>query len=216
MATGFMLRHCMGAAVAAAALAAHGTEVQFVGSFGDKAAVLSIDGAAPKTVRVGERHGGVAVIAVEQDRATLEFDGRRRIVRRGQHYRADAASEARQSVLLKADPRGHFLAEGRINDGAVRFVVDTGATAIVLSTQDAERLGIDYRKAPMGLLQTANGMAQAWRVRFDRVRVGAIELQQVDGVVTEKGADVALLGMSFLNRVEMRRDGENMTLIRRY
>ena len=206
----------MAAALTLAALPALALEVQFVGNFGDKAAVLAIDGAEPRTVKVGQRHAGVAVIAVEGDSVTLEIEGRRRVVRRGQHFRSEAAPDSRQSVQLVADTRGHFISEGRINDGAVRFVVDTGATAIVLSAQDADRLGIDYRNGIVGTMQTANGSTRGWRVKLDRVRVGAIELQQVDAVIVEQGPGITLLGMSFLNRVEMRREGDTMSLTRRY
>jgi len=206
----------MGLALAVAALQAPGAEVRLVGTFGDKAAVLSIDGAEPKTVKVGQRHGGVAVLAVDNDSATIEIEGRRRVIRRGQHFRSDPAADARQSVVLVADGQGHFFSEGRVNGGVVRFVVDTGATSIVLPVQDANRLGIDYRKGQRGQIQTANGLAAAWRVTLDRVRLGGIELQQVDAVVIEKGPDIVLLGMSFLNRVEMRREGETMTLTRRF
>ena len=206
----------MGLALAVAALQAPGAEVRLVGTFGDKAAVLSIDGAEPKTVKVGQRHGGVAVLAVDNDSATIEIEGRRRVIRRGQHFRSDPTADARQSVVLVADGQGHFFSEGRVNGGVVRFMVDTGATSIALPAQEANRLGIDYRKGQRGLVQTANGVAAAWRVTLDRVRLGAIELQQVDAVVIEKGPDIVLLGMSFLNRVEMRREGETMTLTRRY
>jgi len=206
----------MGLALAVAALQAPGAEVRLVGTFGDKAAVLSIDGAEPKTVKVGQRHGGVAVLAVDNDSATIEIEGRRRVIRRGQHFRSDPTADARQSVVLVADGQGHFFSEGRVNGGVVRFVVDTGATSIVLPVQDANRLGIDYRKGQRGQIQTANGLAAAWRVTLDRVRLGGIELQQVDAVVIEKGPDIVLLGMSFLNRVEMRREGETMTLTRRF
>lgn len=206
----------MAVALALAAPPALATDVQLVGTFGDKAAVLSIDGAAPKTVRVGQRHGGVAVLAVEGDRATVEIDGRRRVIRRGQQVRAESAADTRQSVVLSADGRGHFMADGSVNGGVVRFVVDTGASSVVLPAQDADRLGIDYRKGQRGLVQTASGSAVAWRVSLDRVRLGGIELHQVEAVVIEKGLDIVLLGMSFLNRVEMRRDGDTMTLTRRY
>ena len=65
-------------------------------------------------------------------------------------------------------------------------------------------------------MQTANGPAPAYRVRLDRVKLGDIELNGVEGMVIEQGLGIALLGMSFLNRVEMRRDGQLMTLIRRF
>ena len=190
--------------------------MQLIGAFGDKAAIVSIDGGEPRTVKVGQRFGGVTVIAVEGDRATVEVDGKRRTLQSGQHYSSQAAADERQSVVLAADSQGHFLAQGSINGGAVRFIVDTGATSVVLPAVDAGRLGLDYRKGRRGIVQTANGPAPAWRVKLDRVRLGGIELHNVDAIVLEQGLDIALLGMSFLNRVEMRRDGESMTLRRRF
>jgi aspartyl protease family protein len=59
-------------------------------------------------------------------------------------------------------------------------------------------------------------MVPTYRVRLDTVRLGEIEISGVDGVVLEQGLDIALLGMSFLNRVEMKRDGHTMVLIRRF
>lgn len=53
-------------------------------------------------------------------------------------------------------------------------------------------------------------------MRLDSVRVGGIELREVDAIVIEQGLPVALLGMSFLNRVEMKREGETLTLTRRF
>jgi aspartyl protease family protein len=66
-------------------------------------------------------------------------------------------------------------------------------------------------------MQTANGATTGYHVKLQSVRIGGIELQNVDGVVVEQGlGSFGLLGMSFLNRLEMRRDGEKMELIRRF
>jgi aspartyl protease family protein len=211
-----MARHSSLAALVLAASSAFGADVQLVGTFGDKAAILSIDGGEPRTVRIGQRSGAVTVIAVDKDRATIEVDGKRRTILRGQHYRSDPKADDRQRVVLAADPRGHFLAEGSVNGGAVQFLVDTGATSIALPGRDAVRLGIDYRKGQRGTTLTAGGPAAAWRVKLDRVRVGGIELSSVDAIVIEQGLETALLGMSFLNRVDMRRDGATLTLTRRF
>jgi aspartyl protease family protein len=134
----------------------------------------------------------------------------------GQHYRAATAASDRQSVTLAADPRGHFVTEGAVNGNPVRFLVDTGATMVALPASEAQRLGIDYRKGPRALTNTAGGLVPVYRVRLDTVKLGAIELAGVDAMVIEQGLDVALLGMSFLNRVEMKRDGQTMMLIRRF
>jgi aspartyl protease family protein len=218
MATGFIVRHSRWLLAALWALPALASEVNFVGPIGDKAAVLVIGGGAPKTVKVGQTFGGVTVISVEKERATVEIEGRRRVLVRGQTWSSGGSGPGsdRQSVTLAAGAGGHYFADGQINGGAVRFVVDTGATAIALPAADANRLGIDYRKGRRGVTQTAAGPAEAFLVKLDSVRVGGIELQNVDAIVIERGLGVALLGMTFLNRVEMRRDGDRMTLIRRY
>jgi len=192
------------------------TDVALIGVLGDRAAVLAVGGGEPKTVKVGQKWSGVTVISVERGQATVEIDGKRRVLMIGQHYRSAAAPSDRQSVTLAADPRGHFFTDGAINGNPVRFLVDTGATMIALPAADALRLGIDYRKGERGYSNTAGGVVPIYRVRLDTVRLGSIEVTGVDGVVIEQGLDIALLGMSFLNRVEMKRDGHTMVLIRRF
>jgi aspartyl protease family protein len=203
-------------ALSFAFLPARAADVAMIGVIGDKAAVLALDGGNPKTVKVGQTWNGIKVIEVKGDFATIEMDGKRRVLQRGMHYRGAAASSERQSVTLAADPRGHFFTEGAVNGSPVRFLVDTGATAVALPASEARRLGLDYRKGRPGFTNTAGGVVQTFRVRFDRVQLGDIELSGVDGVVIEHGLDIALLGMSFLNRLEMKREGQTMTLIRRF
>ena len=220
MATGFMTRHFIAllalfACLAAASPPAGAVDVALIGTFDTKAAILSIDSGAPKTVKVGQSYGGVTLIAVEQDRATVEVNGKRKVLQRGQTYSSGAGSGA-QSVTLSAGAGGHFFADGQINGGAIRFVVDTGATAIAIPASDAVRLRIDYQKGRRGMTQTAGGPTPAYIVTLDTVRVGGIEVQNVEAIVIEQGLGVALLGNTFLNRMEMKRDGQTMTLTRRY
>ncbi len=214
--------HCIaiaaiGLLLAAVALRAAAADISLIGVMPGKAAVLALDGGNPKVVRIGRTWSGVRVIAVEKQHAIVEIDGRRRRLPLGQHHRADGAAQTdRQQVVLAADPRGHFIIQGGVNGGSVRFLLDTGATAIALPSVDAERLGIAYRKGLQGTIETANGRTTAWRIKLDTVKIGAIELRNVDAVVLESGLEIALLGMTFLNRVEMKRDGSMMTLTRRY
>jgi len=190
-------------------------DVALIGVIGDKAAVLALDGGEPKTVKVGQKWSGITVISVGRGQATVEIEGKRRLLQLGQHYRG-AAATSRESVILAADTRGHFFTDGAVNGVHVRFMVDTGASVVVLPAADATRLGLDYRKGQRGIMQTAAGPADGYIIRLDRVRIGAIELAGVEAVVMEKGLGVALLGMSFLNRLEMKRDGQTMMLIRRF
>jgi aspartyl protease family protein len=196
--------------------AADAADVALIGVIGGKAAVLAFDGGEPKTVKTGQKWSGVLVVSVKKDRALVEIDGKRRVLQIGQHYRSAAASWDRASVTLAADPRGMFMAEGTVNGIPMRFMVDTGATFVSMSAGDAARLGLDYRKGRAVMMQTANGTVMKYQVTFDRVRLGPIELTGVDGVVGGQDMPYTLLGMSFLNRVEMQRDGAKMTLIRRF
>lgn len=199
-----------------ASLPARAADVSLIGTFGSTAAILSIDGGAPKTVKLGQSYGGVTLIAVENDRATIEAGGKRRVLARGQTYSSSGAASGRQSVTLSAGAGGHFTADGQINGGAIRFLVDTGATAIAIPASDANRLRIDYRSGRRGTTQTAGGPTSSYLVTLDSVRVGAIELQNVEAIVIEQGLPIALLGNTFLNRMEMRREGQTMTLTRRF
>lgn len=210
------MRHSIALLLLLASLTAPAAEVTLVGVFGDKAAILSIDGGAPKTVKVGQKLGDLTVTAVEKDRATIEIEGKRRVLVRGQTYSSSGASSTAQSVTLSAGAGGHFMAEGQINGGAIRFLVDTGASAVSIPASEANRLRIDFRNGRRGTIQTAGGPTPMYVVRLDSIRVGGIELQNVDAIVIEQGLNVALLGNTFLNRVEMRREGQSMTLTRRF
>lgn len=199
------------------ALPAGATEVNVIGLFPGKAVVV-IDRGAPRTLSAGQRTAeGVLLIASDSRSATLEIDGKREIRELGQHAESAALTGALQSVTLAADGNGHFTAEGQVNGARVRFLVDTGATLVTLSASEAQRLGIDYKRGQQLVSQTANGQVLVYRVRLDSVAVGALTLTAVDAVVHESaGLDVSLLGMSFLNRTEMRREGGSLTLTKRY
>jgi aspartyl protease family protein len=191
-------------------------DVILVGLIGAKAIVV-IDGGAPRTLAPGQKTAeGVLLLGTDNDAASFEIDGRKRTLRMGQAYSA-AVRAGRQNAILSADARGQFFTMGSINGGSVRFLVDTGATFVALPAAEATRLGIDYLRGQRGRIQTANGLATAYRVKLDTVRIGDIAVDNVDAVVSENNAmGVVLLGMSFLNRMEMQRDGQNMTLTKRY
>lgn len=107
-------------------------------------------------------------------------------------------------------------AMGMINGTSVKFLVDTGATMVSLGASDARRLGIDTSKGQRGMSSTANGMAPMTQVKLDTVRVGDVTLNNVDALIGQTDMPYALLGMSFLNRMEMQRDGSTMTLKKQY
>lgn len=196
------------------------TNVDVVGLFPNKAVVV-INGGKPRTLSVGQTTSeGVRLISADSDSATFEIDGKRETLTPGQHgpiATSAPPSSKRKKVVLTADARGHFFTTGAINGVSTRFMVDTGATTIALSSEEAKRTGVNYLAGRRVLTQTANGVVPVYRVRIDAVDVGGITLRNIDAIVIEGGRlPVALLGMSFLNRMEMRRDGDTLMLIQRY
>ena len=195
---------------------AQAVDVGLAGLFPGKA-LLTIDGGAPRIVAVGATtREGLKVLSTEGETATLEVEGKKRVLRVGQNVVAQPSTGGSQKVVLTADSAGHFLATGNVNGTTVRFLVDTGASMVSLGAADARRIGIDSSKGEQGITNTANGQAVVTRVKLDNVRVGEIVMNNVDALVHQQDMPFALLGMSFLNRMEMQRDGDTMTLKKRY
>jgi aspartyl protease family protein len=197
--------------------AGHAVDVTVIGLFPGKA-VVTVNRGAPRTVAVGQTAAeGVKLLSVDGSGAVFEIEGRRERLEMGQHFESPAQTGARQAVTLPPDSRGHYMADGQVNGGHVRFLVDTGATMVSLPSTAASRLGIDWKRGQRGLSQTANGASVVYKVTLDSVTVGDITVFNVDALVHDAaGLDTALLGMSFLSRMEMRREGPNLTLVKRY
>jgi len=191
-------------------------DVNVVGLFPNKA-VVQIEGGALRTLSIGQKtRDDIVLLSVERDGATFDIQGRRVALALG-HARTQTNPTTADSVMIPTDARGHFVADGQVNGMPIRFAVDTGATFITLAAREASRLGLDYRNGQKAVMETANGDVLAYRVKLDTVCVGDVTVNNVDAVVTEgNGLPVALLGMSFLNRVDIKREGAIMTLTKRY
>ncbi len=196
-------------------------DVNLNGVVGNKA-LLVIDGGKPRWLAAGESSPeGVKLIGIAGDTAVVELGGKRQTLKLGQSERlgagAAAAGTGSQSVSLIADGSGHFVTTGQINGRTVRFLVDTGATFISLSGVEARRLGINYLAGQKAAVSTANGVVPSYKVKLDEVRLGDVTLNNVDGMVhADDSLPIVLLGMSFLNRMEMKRDGATMVLKKRF
>jgi aspartyl protease family protein len=196
-----------------------GTDIAVTALFNGKAVVV-VDGGKPRTLALGESTPeGVKLLSANSESALVELNCQRQTLRLGEGTRvgASAASERSGQVTLTADARGHFLTTGAINGVSVRFLVDTGATSIALSTSEAKRLGINYLSGQRAYTSTANGTIPIYLLNLDSVRVGDITVNNVEAAVLDgAGLNIALLGMSFLNRMQMKRDGDSLTLLKRY
>ena len=191
-------------------------DVNVVGLFPGKA-LVSIDGGQPRTLSAGQRIAeGVTLLSVASDSATFEIDGQRRVLRIGQPFRSSGRSADADTVVLSPDTRGSYVTVGAINGKSVRFVVDTGATTIALGSTLASQLGIAFRQGRPVTVSTANGNVGAFVIVLDSVRVGGITLDKVEAAVSDgmNGWDGVLLGMSFIGRLAMQRDGQILRLSR--
>ena len=104
---------------------------------------------------------------------------------------------------LKSGSNGHFLATAAINGNKVRVMVDTGASAVALSYEDAEQVGLKPRSLEYTVdIATANGLAKAAPVTLRKVEIDGVRVSDVQGIVLQKGAlNGTLLGMSFLSKL---------------
>ncbi len=197
---------------------AQAESVVLAGMLGSKA-LLVINGTAPKTVAAGETHQGVKVISTSGDQAVIEQSGKRQTLRIGDapvSIGGNAGSGRGSRIVLSEGSGGHFMTAGQINGRAVQFMVDTGATTIAMSTQDAENAGIPYKGGQPVRMSTANGTTQGFHIKLNSVRVGDVEVYEVDAVVIPEPMPFLLLGNSFLSRFQMKRDNHLMTLDKRY
>lgn len=193
-------------------------EIQLLALFEGKAIVV-IDGNR-RVLKVGEASPeGVRLVAADTrtEQAEVEIDGRRELLRLGVVI-SSFAPAGKGSVTLFAEPSGHFHADGLVNGVAIRFLIDTGATVVVLNSTHADRVGLDYRRyGRAGFAQTASGIVRTYNVKLDTVQIGDILLHGVDASVIDGPFPTeALLGMSFLGRLDMRREGHKLELTQKY
>lgn len=192
-----------------------GTRVVFSGTMGAKA-LLVING-TPRTVAVGATEQGVRLVSVNGDSAVIDADGQRRTLALGGQVDLSGAPTPGSGtrIVMSAGLGGHFSSSGSINGRAVQFMVDTGASVVAMSQGEAERIGLDYKKAPRGLVQTANGQVPVHSVRLATVRVGEVQVHDVEAVVMPADMPNVLLGNSFLRRFQLQQTNDTMTLVKR-
>jgi aspartyl protease family protein len=107
------------------------------------------------------------------------------------------------TLSFDAGPDGHFRIQARVNGGRVTFMVDTGASDIVLTPGDARRIGIDPATLVFDqLAETANGTVSGAAIRLDSLVMGSIEMNQLPATVNGADMSESLLGMEFLNRLQ--------------
>lgn len=210
-------RIAAGIAVAAACALGAGPvgaqSVSYSGHMGDKA-LLVIDG-TPRTLAAGATLSGVRLVSVNPGAAVIEVGGKRQTLTLGGSpvSLGGANSEGGgEQIVLTAGLGGHFITGGSINGRPVQFMVDTGATTVAMSAADADRIGLNYKDSPRFSGSTANGTVVGHRVSLGSVRIGDVMVYGVEAAVLPLPMPHILLGNSYLNRFQMKRENDRMTL----
>ncbi len=122
----------------------------------------------------------------------------------------------RGAVVKIKKTEGHFIVKAKVNGRSVHMIVDTGASTVVLRSEDARRAGIQLNALAYTVpVETANGRAFAARVKLDKVSLGELALDKVEALVTKPGAlHQSLLGMSFLSRLHSYEFSGNQLVMR--
>lgn len=141
-----------------------------------------------------------ALSAVGAAKAVVSLDDLRQPDLRGPAPAVASVDDGAAQIVKAAD--GHFWAEAKVDGRAVRFLIDTGATAVALSQTDAKRLGIDTKALDYSYrVMTASGETRAASVKLASISVAGAQVRDVDALVVEKGLETSLLGMSYLGRL---------------
>lgn len=190
--------------------------VEIVGLFKDMAVIRS--GGGEKLIRVGETTAqGVTLISADAREAVVAYQGERHTVGLSRGVTSKFAAVESSQVSINADDLGQYRIRGAINGRYVNFLVDTGASVVALSSEEAEALGIDYRRGRKGSVQTAQGTAESYFMTLQKVTVAGITAHNVQAaIISGRFPQDILLGMSFLKQVSMQESGGVMTLVQRF
>jgi aspartyl protease family protein len=167
------------------------------------AAVLQVDGQR-KMLRVGQSFKGVTLLAAHSGTATVEVNGKAQELGMSRRINSNFETSQAQAVTIQRDAKLQYHTSATINGRQVQVLVDTGANVVALNSTQARALGVDYRNGMPAHVETASGQVQAWMVSLRSVKVGGIQVENVQASVVEGDFPATvLLGMTFLKHVKM-------------
>ncbi len=191
-------------------------KIRILALFSDKA-LISVNG-SQKLLGKGQTFKTIKLISADSDYALLEVQGTRVRYPLGSEINTTfKKQDPAKTLVLWKDNNNMFRYPGKINNTAVSFLIDTGATTIALNSGIARKAGINYKQGTRKLVQTASGIVKAYQVSLNKVSIGHINLYNVKAMVLEGSfPSYVLLGQSFLSRIHMIRDGDKMNLRKKY
>ena len=197
-------------------LAGHPAKVRVVALFTDKA-MLEINNTQRLLTKGQTSPEGIQLIEANASRALVIMDGQTLSLSPETRVSTNlAVPESREFRIIK-DKSGHFRSQGQINGQNITFLVDTGATSVAINEVQAQRLGINYKSAQSGRVQTAAGIVKGYAIKLDQVSLGPLNIRNVPATVLEGNAGTeALMGMSFLKNLEVHQESNLMLLKQKY
>ena len=149
-------------------------------------AVLLIDGQR-RVLSAGEQSPeGVTLVSASSTHAVLEIDGKQHTYSLGSRVSASFAKIKRRTISIYRSPQGMYTTVGSINGLPVKFLIDTGASAVAMSAIEAKRLGVNYKlEGERTQVRTASGISAAYRVQLNTIKVGEILQRNVNAFVIE-------------------------------
>ena len=191
-------------------------DVSLHGLFG-QSAVLVIDGKQRLLKQGKTSPEGVTLISSDRQEAIIEVDGQRFTLGLSQHISSSFEAVKMAEVRIPRGHNGHYFVTGFVSGHAIEFLVDTGASAVVFNINQAKVLGIDYRNGKSIKINTASGMADARDVVLGKLTIGGITLYNVRCIVNiGSHPTIALLGNSFLSKVQMTEDEGVLLLTKKF
>jgi aspartyl protease family protein len=181
-------------------------------------AIATIDG-KQRVLKVGQTStDGLTLVEADSEHAVFEWHGERIERTLSREITSKYSERTDKEVRIVRGTNNHFFTEGQINGQPVRFMVDTGAFAVALTPAEADRIGLNWRQGERFMANTAGGGTPGYRVQLDSVSVGDITLNNVTGavIVADSSDNIILLGMSFLERTEMREENNTLVLRKKY
>lgn len=200
--------------VSVQAFASH--KIKVMALFTDKA-MLVIDG-SQKLLKKGQTYNGVKLISSDSEAVVLEMHGQKQKYKLGSEITTSFKKlDPGKELVIWKDMYDMFRIHGSINNFSVKFLVDTGASSIALNSNTAKRIGLKYKKGTPMQASTASGIAKGYRITLDKVKIGHIQLYNVQAAVLEGAFPTeVLLGQTFLSRIHMTRDGDKMKLRKKF
>jgi aspartyl protease family protein len=187
--------------------------VTWGGAMGDRVALV-IDGQV-RVASAGSVFGDLRVHRVTASDVEYEVAGvRQRLAAGGAPVAVGSGARAPASLQLLVGADRLYHVEAKVNGRVLPAVVDTGASLVTLSVEQARRLGLDWQRGQPTQVQTANGRISGWSLRLARLAVGPFDLRDVEAVVLETDLPHLLVGNSFLRRFQVTQREDQMTLSR--